>query len=130
MLTSSKAPKADAGEDWFHMPRTDLTPELKRDLQLLRMRHVIALGKQHFKKDTRRDPVPEFSHVGTIIESATDGYHNRLTRKERKQTIAEEVLSSNSLGKFKTKYNQIQEQKTSGKKAHFKKMTARRRSKR
>ena len=109
------------------MPRTNLTPELKRDLQLLRMRHVLSLGKQHWKKDTRKDPVPEFSQVGRIIEGNTDGSNARLTRKERKQTIVEEVLGGDSLDKFRTKYNVIQDRKTSGKKAHYKKLIARRR---
>merc|ERR1711907_361288 len=30
--------KATAGSQWFNMPKTDLTPELRRDLQLLKMR--------------------------------------------------------------------------------------------
>jgi hypothetical protein len=105
-----------------------LTPELKRDLQVLRMRNVLALGKQHFKKDSRKDFVPEFSQVGTIVAGATDGQSSRLTRKERKRTIVEEVLAGGeTLSKFKTKYSAIQERKASGKKGYYKKLMARRR---
>lgn len=92
------------------------------------MRSVLSNGKQYFKKDSRRDPIPEFSQVGTLIEGPTDGYNGRLTRKEKKRTILEETLaSSDALAKFKTKYNQIQDRKTSGKKAYYKKLVAQRR---
>lgn len=109
------------------MPRTNLTPELKRDLQLLRMRDVVAMGKQFFKKDSRKDFIPEYSQVGTIISGATDGASGRLTRKEKKRTIVEEVLSGENLAKFKSKYQDIQEQKKSGRKGHYKKVVAGRR---
>jgi len=122
-----KEAPADAGPDWFHMPKTDLTPELRRDLQLLRDRSVLAAGKQFFKKETRKDFVPQYCHVGRLIEGPTEGAGARLTRKERKRTIVEEVLSSDVVSKFKTRYNAIQERKMSGKKAHYKNVVARRR---
>lgn len=106
------------------MPRTNLTPELKRDLQVLRMRDVVAMGKQFFKKDNKKDYVPEFCQVGTIIAGATDGVNNRLSRKEQKRTIVEEVLSSETTAKFKSKYHQIQEKKQSGGRKHYNKMLA------
>ncbi|KAK4448594.1 hypothetical protein QBC34DRAFT_449413 [Podospora aff. communis PSN243] len=94
-----KEKKDNTGSDWFNMPRTNLTPELKRDLQVLRMRDVVAAGKQFFKKDNRKDYVPEFCQVGTIIAGATDGASHRLTRKQQKRTIVEEVLSSETTSK-------------------------------
>ncbi|AEO58126.1 hypothetical protein MYCTH_101411 [Thermothelomyces thermophilus ATCC 42464] len=97
LAEKKKGPKDTLGADWFNMPRTNLTPELKRDLQVLRMRDVAAMGKQFFKKDTRRDLVPEYSQVGTIIAGATDGMNNRLTRKERKRTIVEEILAHDNV---------------------------------
>ena len=98
-----------------------------RDLRILKFRNVLALGKQHFKNDTRKDPFPKFSQVGTLIEGSTDPRSSRLTRKERKRTLAEEVLGSGAtLAKFKTKYGEIQERSKSGKKGHYKKLSARR----
>jgi tryptophanyl-tRNA synthetase len=91
------------------------------------MRDVVAMGKQFFKRDTRKDFVPEYSQVGTIIAGATDGTNGRLTRKERKRTIVEEVLSGENLNKFKSKYQDIQVQKSSGRKGHYKKLVAGRR---
>lgn len=126
-LTQKKKGPPDVLSDWYNLPRTNLTPELKRDLQVLRMRDVVAMGKQFFKRDTRKDFVPEYSQVGTIIAGATDGISGRLTRKERKRTIVEEVLSGENLNKFKSKYQDIQVQKSSGKKGHYKKLVAGRR---
>ncbi|KAK0710908.1 hypothetical protein B0H67DRAFT_539899 [Lasiosphaeris hirsuta] len=93
----SKGTKDTTGESWFNMPRTDLTPELKRDLQLLRLRDVAAMGKQFFKKDSKKDFLPSYCQVGTIIAGATDGADQRLTRKEKKRTIVEEVLAGQTV---------------------------------
>ncbi|KAI0381013.1 Fcf2-domain-containing protein [Hypomontagnella monticulosa] len=118
--------KADAGPSWFNLPRTDLTPQLKKDLQLLRMRDVLD-SKRFYRKDSSRALVPEFSSVGTIVEGPTDFFNARLTKKERKRTLLEEVLETeDSTRKFKSKYGEIQATKTSGKKGHYKKMMEKR----
>lgn len=109
------------------MPRTNLTPELKRDFQLLRMRSVLD-SKRHYKKEDSKLQIPEFSQVGTIIEGPTEFFSARLTNKDRKRTLVEEVLEGEkSTQRFKNKYKEIQDTKTSGKKAHYKKMKALRR---
>lgn len=120
-----KAKKANAGDDWFNLPRTVLTPELKRDLQLLRMRSVLD-PHRHYKKDnSSKNHVPEYSQVGTIIEGPTEFFSGRLSNKDRKRTFVEEVLAGETAShKFKSKYQQIQEAKTSGKKAHYQKVQA------
>ena len=109
------------------MPRTKIEdPNVKREFQLLRLRGVLD-PKKHFKKDTRKDPFPTYSQMGTLIEASTDFQSARLPRRERKRTLVEEVLSSGDANnKFKTRYEKIQEKKTSGKKAHYKKLMARR----
>ncbi|KAI0180243.1 Fcf2-domain-containing protein [Hypoxylon sp. FL1284] len=118
--------KTDAGSSWYNLPRTDLTPQLKKDLQLLRMRDVLD-PKRFYRKDNSRPLVPEFSSVGTIVEGPTDFYNARLTKKERKRTLLEEVLETeDTTRKFKSKYGEIQAAKTSGKKGHYKKMMERR----
>ncbi|XDG00529.1 hypothetical protein ABKA04_000144 [Annulohypoxylon sp. FPYF3050] len=120
------ADKTDAGPSWFNLPKTDLTPELKKDLQLLRMRDVLD-SKRFYRKDSSRSLVPEFSQVGTIVEGPTDFFNGRLTKKERKRTLLEEVLETEDVTrKFKSKYGQIQEIKASGKKGHYKKMMQKR----
>ncbi|CAD6439615.1 11068252-94a7-42a9-ad6d-ea5fa3bdeb1b [Sclerotinia trifoliorum] len=119
-----KAKKSTAGAKWFNMPKTVVTPELKRDLQLLRLRSVLD-PKRFYKKDTTRAEVPEYSQVGTVIEGPTEYFSSRLTNKERKQTFVEQVLATEQANhKFRNKYNDIQAAKASGKKEHYKKMKA------
>jgi hypothetical protein len=36
-----QAKKANAGSDWYNLPKTVITPEFKRDLQLFKMRDVL-----------------------------------------------------------------------------------------
>lgn len=128
-LISLQEKKATAGAQWYNLPKTDLTPELKRDLQLLKMRSVLD-PKRFYKKDSKRDAVPEFSHIGTIIEGPTEYFSARLNNRERKQTLTEQVLESEKhTQRFKSKYHEIQAAKTSGKKAHYKAMSAKRKTK-
>jgi len=125
---AAMAKKANAGSNWYNLPRTTLTPELKRDLQLLRMRSVLD-PKRHYKNDSSKSQVPEFSQVGTIIEGPTEFFSARLSNKDRKRTFVEEVLAGESSShRFRSKYNEIQAGKTSGKKAHYKKIKEQRRS--
>lgn len=118
--------KATAGSSWFNLPRTDLTSELKRDLQLLKMRGILD-PKRFYKKENGKSNVPEFSQVGTIIEGPTEYYNGRLQNKDRKKTFVEEVLAGEAqTGRFKKKYSEIQSSKTSGKKAYYKALKAKR----
>ncbi|RWA07905.1 hypothetical protein EKO27_g7211 [Xylaria grammica] len=122
---NNQAHKADAGPQWFNLPATDLTPELRRDLQLLKMRDVLD-PKRHYKKDTNR-AIPEFSQIGTVIPGPTDYFNARMTKKERKRTLLEDVLETeDTTRRFKNKYSEIQAARTSGKKGHYKKMMQRR----
>lgn len=108
------------------MPKTDLTPELRRDLQLLKMRNVLD-PKRHYKKDNSKNDVPAFSQVGTVIEGATEFYSSRLNNKERKQTLLEEVIKQEKdSGRFQRKYEDINKSKASGKKGHYKALMAKR----
>jgi|TARA_R110002003_G_scaffold48_31_gene4215 hypothetical protein len=108
------------------MPKTDLTPELRRDLQLLKMRNVLD-PKRHYKKDNSKNDIPAFSQVGTVIESATEFYSSRLNKKERKRTILEEVITQEQeSGRFQRKYEDINKSKASGKKAYYKALKSKR----
>ncbi|THF94303.1 hypothetical protein TEA_003489 [Camellia sinensis var. sinensis] len=84
--------KDTAGKNWFDMVAQTLIPELKKDLQLLKLRSV-----------------------GTVIESASDFFTGRLTKKERKATLADELLSDHTLGEYrKRKVRESEEQNHPG----------------
>lgn len=64
---------------------------------------------------------PEYSQVGTIVEGPTEFFTGRLENKKRKRTFVEEVLANErETGRFKKKYGDVQNKKTSGKKAFYK----------
>lgn len=110
------------------MPRTDLTPEFKRDLQLLRMRSVLD-PKRHYKKDgsSKKFVAPEFSQTGTVIQGPTEFFSSRIPNRDRKKTFVQEVLGkADAMNRFKSKYNDVQAAKTSGKKEFYKNLKAKR----
>ncbi|KAL1925737.1 uncharacterized protein VTP21DRAFT_620 [Calcarisporiella thermophila] len=102
-----------SGSSWFDMPKPDLTPELKRDLQVLKLRNVID-PKRHYKKEDTKT-IPKYFQVGTIVEGPTEFYSSRMTRKERKRTIVDEVMGDGEMRKYyKRKFLEVQETKQSG----------------
>ncbi|CAO2837086.1 unnamed protein product [Amaranthus hypochondriacus] len=110
-----KQVKDTADSKWFDMPAPVLTPELKKDLQLLKLRSVID-PKRHYKKsDAKSKTLPKYFQVGTIVESASDFFSARLTKKERKSSIADELLSDGSLAHYrKRKVREIEDQHRPG----------------
>ncbi|EHY57471.1 dTDP-fucopyranose mutase [Exophiala dermatitidis] len=121
--------QTSAGPDWFDLPKTNLTPQLKRDLQLIEMRSVLD-PHRHYKKNNRKGKVPTFSQTGTVIEGPTEFYSSRINKKDRHKNFVEEAMATEKeTGRFKRKYSEIQEAKTSGKKAHYKKLMAKRKKK-
>jgi hypothetical protein len=108
------------------MPKTTITPQLKRDLQLIEMRSVLD-PHRHYKKNNRKGKIPTFSQTGTVIEGPTEFFSSRLNRKDRSKNFVEEAMATEQEnGRFKRKYSKIQDAKASGKKAHYKKVLAKR----
>jgi len=117
--TSKNKQGETSGTKWFNMSRPELTPSIKRDLQIIKQRQALD-PKRHYKKEKWQ--VPKFFQMGTIIESNT-GYFNKLTKKQQGTNLVEELLHDDNTKKyFKRKYHEIQQQKTSGKKSHYKKV--------
>ena len=90
------------------------------------MRSVLN-PKRHYKKDNGSALAPEFSQVGTIVEGPTEFFSARVQNRDRTRTLMEEVMVGEApSGRFKSKYNELQSDKTSGKKAHYKALKAKR----
>ena len=110
----SKKPQT-AGPQWFDMPAVELTDDLKRDLKLLQMRNVLD-PKRFYKKDKSLfDPKSgntRFLQVGTIMDSALEPASHRLTKKQRKNRIVDELLAEEEERLyFKRRYTDIQKKK-------------------
>jgi len=85
------------------------------------MRSVLD-PKRFYKKENAKAKPPEFSQVGTVIEGPTDYFSFRIPKKQRKQTLAEEILEAEKQdGRFKRQYEEVQKKKTSGKKGDYQK---------
>ena len=118
--------KPTAGSAWFDLPKTELTTELKRDLQLLRMRSVLD-PKRHYKKESGKAGPPQYSQVGTIVEGPTEFFSSRIAKRDRKKTFVEEALAVERENKrFEAKYRNIQTLKQSGKQSYYKNLRAKR----
>lgn len=110
---AKKQAKDTAGAKWFDLSAPTITPELKKDLQLLKLRNVID-PKRHYKAEDSKG-LPKYFQVGTVIGGPADFYSGRLTKKERKSTLADELLSDSTLSAYrKRKYLDIQDKKQAG----------------
>lgn len=104
------------GKDWFNLPATELTDEIKHDLEIIQMRSV--LDPKHFYKKNDLKVLPKYFQIGKVIDSPIDYYSSRLTKKERKKTIVEELMADAEFAKYnKRKYKEIIEEKN---KRHYK----------
>ncbi|RDX87358.1 fcf2, partial [Mucuna pruriens] len=104
----------------FNMPAQTITPELQKDLKLLKLRAALD-PKRHYKKgDSKSKTLPkyfqanhlefEYNQVGTVVDSPFDFFSGRLTKKERKATLADELLSDQNLAAYrKRKVQEIEE---------------------
>ncbi|CAL0315012.1 unnamed protein product [Lupinus luteus] len=110
-----KQAKDTTGKSWFNMPAQTITPELQKDLKLLKLRGAID-PKRHYKKgDSKSKTLPKYFQMGTVVDSPLDYYSGRLTKKERKATLAEELLSDQNLTAYrKRKVREIEEKNQPG----------------
>jgi hypothetical protein len=103
-----RLPPKNASKDWFQLPTQEITGQLKTDLRVLRLRS--AFDPKQFYKKFDETKFPTQFHVGTVVEPAADFYSSRLTNKQRKSTMAEEIMHDPYLSSVRKKrYNRIQD---------------------
>jgi hypothetical protein len=121
----STCTETDSLATHFGLPRTKLTPQLKRDLQLIHMRAVLDPKRMYKRQGSFK--IPEYSEIGTVIEGPTEFFSSRLSKPRRSNTLlAETLMTESKAGKLKSKYAQLQKQQRSGKKAFYRSLVARR----
>lgn len=104
-IGSSKGKRTTLGKGWFDLEPMEMTDELRRDLKMIKMRSYVD-PKRFYKAPDKMNKV---LHVGTVIEGPADYLSSRLTRKERKQSLLEEIISDDKVKNYtKRVYNQIQ----------------------
>ncbi|KAJ1961321.1 rrna-processing protein fcf2 [Dipsacomyces acuminosporus] len=108
-----------AGKNWFGMKAPVLTQEIKNDLRVLQLRNVLD-PKRFYKKNSGNTKVPKYFEMGTIIEGATEFYSGRLTKKERRNNLVDELLADKQARDyFKRKVDEIQAHNVSGGKGWY-----------
>ncbi|XP_038649792.1 deoxynucleotidyltransferase terminal-interacting protein 2 [Scyliorhinus canicula] len=96
-----------SGDGWYDMKAPELTDELKNDLKALKMR--AAIDPKRFYKKNDRVGFPKYFQVGKVLDNPADFYHSRIPKKQRKQTMVEELLADADFRRYnKRKYQQIE----------------------
>ena len=115
-----------AGSKWFDMEATPVTSSIRSDLMMLRNRNFID-AKRFYKGSDHKRALPKFFQVGTVIEGTGQFKSGRLTKKERRATFVDELMSDDRLrGYSKKTFLSIQSKKASGGKAWKKKQNNKR----
>jgi hypothetical protein len=91
-----------AGKQWFDMPAQEVTPELKRELQIIRNRAFLD-PKRHYKtREEREGLLPKYFQMGTVVEAAHERGSSaaRLTNKQRKPTLVAALLADEDARRY------------------------------
>ena len=91
------------------MNPTPMTNQLKTDLSLIRNRNYLDPKKFYKSADSFDGKILQ---VGTVIEGSTEYYSSRMTRKERRGNITEELMADANVRQYaKRKYLDMQMEK-------------------
>ncbi|VDL81385.1 unnamed protein product [Schistocephalus solidus] len=105
-----RAKKKAALEKWYGLPKGDLTPEVKADLELIAKRQILGQDIHTRKADGRH------SHfqVGVVADDP-GSFYDRIPRKQRKRTLVDELLANAEYMKYASKqrrqYSLLQKEK-------------------
>lgn len=106
---SKRPPDTSAGKGWFGMTPTEMTEELKTDLAVIRNRTY--LDPKRFYKST--DKHHKVVQVGTVIEGPSEYFSSRLTKKQRRNNLTEEIMADPENANYaKNKFKQMSREKT------------------
>ena len=104
-----KMERKTAGKGWFDMKAVEYTPELRREMRMLKLRG--AYDPKRFYKNADTSKLPTHFQVGTVVGGAADFYSARLAKKDQKRTLAEEVLHDKDIERVRRgRFAKIQEQ--------------------
>ena len=90
------------------MVPTPMTQQLKTDLSVTRNRAYLD-PKKFYKSSDARDGSKMMLQSGTVIEGSSEYYSSRLTNRERRGNLTEEVMADAAVANYaKRKYGEIQ----------------------
>jgi hypothetical protein len=108
-----EAREKSTGSGWYEMQAPEMTAELKNDLKLLRMRGALD-PSQHYKASDWKK-LPRYFEVGKMVSGPAEFYSSRVPKRQRKQTIMDELLQDHQFKRYqKKKYSDLQRKFKSG----------------
>jgi hypothetical protein len=106
---TKRAPDNSAGKGWFGMEPSEMTEQLKTDLAIIRNRAFLD-PKKFYKSAEKSHKIVQ---VGTVVEGPTEYFSSRLTKKQRRSNITEEIMADQSSADYaKKKFKQMSREKT------------------
>ena len=111
---AKKEKRDTAGAEWGHMAAPQMTAELKRELQIVRMRNVLD-PKRFYRASDMKKELPKYFQMGTLVAGAADGASARLTRKQQKTSMIDELLAEPALRqRAKRRFQAVQDANSAG----------------
>jgi len=99
------------GDAWYGMPAHEVTEEVKRDLEVLKMRD--ALDPKRFYKKNATKELPKYFQIGKYVDSPAEYYTDRTGSKSKNKNLVDELLADAEFRRYnKRKYNEIVEEKS------------------
>ena len=77
-----------AGPKWFDLPATEVTPELERNLKLLKMRDVLD-PKRHYRANDSKQ-LPKYFQIGTVVDNPADFYAEGGAHVRRRKRVRDQ----------------------------------------
>jgi len=104
-----RAPDDTAGHGWFGMKPSAMTEDLKTDLAVIRNRTYLD-PKRFYKSADKNHKIVQ---MGTVIEGASEFYSSRLTKKQRRSNLTEELMADPSASEYtKKKFKKMAQEKS------------------
>jgi hypothetical protein len=97
-------------DKWWELPEQEITPEVRRELEIIKMRNFLNPKRFYKANDSKR--LPSRFQFGTIISGAFESTKQDMTRAERRETIAGELMADRRTRKYTRRvFNAVQEER-------------------
>ncbi|GAA5841052.1 hypothetical protein JCM3766R1_006649 [Sporobolomyces carnicolor] len=105
-----------AGSKWFDMPATPMTPELKREIDAMRLRNALD-PKKFMKGGAKSEKIGEFFQVGHVITPNTRATTSNSLPTASKRSFVEELVEDEQARAYaKKKTKEVMQKGMSGRK--------------
>ncbi|GAA5982100.1 hypothetical protein JCM5350_003455 [Sporobolomyces pararoseus] len=105
-----------AGSKWFDMPATPMTPELKREIDAMRLRNALD-PKKFMKGSAKNEKIGEFFQVGHVITPNTRATTSNSLPTASKRSFVEELVEDEQARAYaKRKTKEVMQKGMSGRK--------------